>query len=559
MITKWHKFRAFLVLSMLTAGLIYLIQQLHQIQLVEGGTFREKAARQHRISFGLSPRRGTIYDRRRKRLAVNVPVDSIYAHPSQVESVEEAARKLSPILKISPAILQERLERRRPFVWLAKRQERGRGAKVEQLGLSGINYVEEVKRYYPKGKLAAHLLGFVGLDGKGLEGLEFYYERYLRGTPGRVHSERDAWGREILPFRSKYHSPLPGLHLVLTIDAVIQSIVERELERVFQESQAQGATIVIMEPETGAILAMANRPTHDPNSFPDYLPAWRRNRAITDAFEPGSTFKVITAAAALEEGLFQLEDKIYGERGSFRLNGRLIRDVSSHGWLTFKEVMGVSSNIGFAKIGEALGEDKLYYYISSFGFGARTDIDFPGEREGLVRSPRSWSSFSLVSLSFGQELMVTALQLVSAISAIANGGVLMQPRIVDSLINEEGGVERRFAPRSLRRVISADTAEKLTEILVGTVEEGTGGAARVPGYRVAGKTGTAQKAGVGGFIPGKYLASFVGYLPADAPQLVILVVIDEPQGVYFGGKVAAPVFSRVAEQVMAYLKMTDRS
>ncbi|MCD5401339.1 penicillin-binding protein, partial [candidate division NPL-UPA2 bacterium] len=371
MITRWHKFRTFLVLLTLTTALIYLIQQLYQIQLVEGEALREKAARQHRISFSLSPRRGIIYDRNRRKLAVNIPVDSIYAHPSQVESVKEAARKLSPILRISPAILQERLKSKRPFVWLARRREKGQGAKAEQLGLEGINYVEEVKRYYPQGELAAHLLGFVGMDGEGLEGLEFYYDDYLRGAPGRVQSERDAWGREILSFRNKYRSPLPGLHLVLTIDAVIQHLAEQELERAFQESQAQGAVIVIMEPETGAILAMANRPTYDPNFFSDYPPAWRRNRAITDGFEPGSTFKVITAAAALEEGLFQLEDKIYGERGSFRLNGRLIRDVHPHGWLTFKEVMGVSSNIGFAKIGEALGEDKLYYYISSFGFGAR--------------------------------------------------------------------------------------------------------------------------------------------------------------------------------------------
>lgn len=559
MITRWHKLRVFLILLTFTAGFIYLIQQLYQIQVVDGETLREKAEEQHQVSFRLPPRRGIIYDRNHKELAINITVDSIYAHPSRVKSVEEVGEKLSPILGISPAIIRERLKSDRPFVWLARKVERGRGAKVRQLNLDGLDYVEETKRFYPKGKLASHLLGFVGLDGEGLEGLELYYERYLRGTPGWGRTERDARGRKILPFRDQYSSPRHGLHLILTIDEVIQHIAERELERVFRESRAKGAIIVIMEPETGKILALANQPTFRPNSFYNYRSAWRRNRAVTDGFEPGSTFKVITAAAGLEEGLFRLEDRIFCEWGSYRLPGRTIRDVHPQGWLTFKEVIEKSSNIGTVKIAQALEKEKLYSYISSFGFGDRTGINLPGEGEGLVQPPRSWSKFSLPSISFGQELMVTAIQLVSAVSAIANGGVLMQPGIVDSILNEEGKVVRRFAPRPRRRVISAGTAEKLTKALVGVVEEGTGRAAGLKGYRVAGKTGTAQKAGVGGYLPGKYVASFAGYLPALEPRVSILVVIDEPQGVYYGGVVAAPVFHRVAEQVMAYLKMTDGS
>lgn len=559
MITKWHKFRTFLILLSLTASLIYLLQRLYQIQLVEGETLREKAEKQHQISFRLSPHRGIIYDRKGKELAVNITVDSIYAHPAKVRSVEEAVGKLVPFVGISPAILQERLKSDKTFVWLARKVEKGRGARVKQLNLYGLNYVEEVKRFYPKGKLAANLLGFVGMDGEGLEGLELYYDRYLRGAPGWGRAEKDARGREILPFRDEYSAPLHGLHLVLTIDEVIQHIAERELERTFRESKAKGAIIVIMEPGTGGILALANRPTFDPNSFQDYRPAWRRNRAVTDGFEPGSTFKVITAAAALEEGLFQLEDKIFCEQGSYRLAGHTIRDVHPQGWLTFKEVLEESSNIGLVKIGLALGKEKLYSYISSFGFGTRIGIDLPGEGEGLVRPPRSWSKLSLGAIPYGQEIMVTAIQLISAVSAVANGGILMQPRIVDSILSKEGKMVRRFAPRPLRRVISPDTAEKLTEILIGVVEKGTGKAARLKGYRVAGKTGTAQKAGVGGYAPDKFIASFVGYLPAEDPQIAILVVVDEPQGTYYGGRVAAPVFRRVAEQVMAYLEVMDTS
>ena len=559
MITNWHKFRAFLVLLVITAGFAYLIQRLYQVQLVEGKTLREKAEKQHRISFRLSPHRGIIYDRNRKELAVNLRVSSIYARPARVKSVEETVEKLSPLLGISSAVLREKLMSNKKFVWLDRKMEKDLGAKVKQFKLPGIGCVEEMKRFYPKENLAAHLLGFAGMDGRGLEGLELYYNRYLRGAPGWGRAEKDARGREILPFRNEYNTPLDGLNLVLTVDEVIQHIAERELEEAFRESKAKGAILVMMDPVTGRVLALANRPTFNPNSFQDYPPDWRRDRAVTDGFEPGSTFKVITAAAALEEGLFKLGDKIFCEQGSYRFAGHTIRDVHPQGWLTFKEVLEESSNIGAVKIGSALGKEKLYKYISSFGFGARTGIDLPGEVRGLVRPPRSWSRLSMGSIPYGQEIMVTAIQLTSAISTVANGGVLMRPRVVDSILNKDGEAVKSFAPSPVRRVISPATAEKLTEILVGVVENGTGKAARIKGYRVAGKTGTAQKAMVGGYSPDKFVASFIGYLPAEDPRIAMLVVIDEPRGTHYGGTVAAPVFRRVAEQVMAYLEMTDRS
>ena len=264
MITRWHKFRTFLILLALTAGFIYLLQRLYQIQLVEGKTLREKAEKQYRISFRLSPRRGIIYDRNRKELAVSIPVDSIYAHPSKVKSVEEAVRKLVPLLGISPAILRERLKRDKSFVWLARKVKKGFGAQVKRLGISGINYIGETKRFYPNGKLAANVLGFVGMDGKGLGGLELYYNRYLRGAPGWIRTDKDARGREIITFRDEYSPPIEGLSLVLTIDEVIQHIAEQELEKAFRESKAKGAIIIIMDPKTGEILALADRPTVDP-------------------------------------------------------------------------------------------------------------------------------------------------------------------------------------------------------------------------------------------------------------------------------------------------------
>ncbi len=555
MITRWHKFRTFLILLTLTAGFIYLLQRLYQIQLVEGKTLREKAEKQYRISFPLSPRRGIIYDRDRKELAVSIPVDSIYVHPAKVKSVEETVRRLVPLLGISPAIIRERLKSDKNFVWLDRKAKKGLGAKVKQLNISGLNYVGETKRFYPNGELAANILGFVGMDGEGLGGLEFYYNRYLRGAPGWIRTDKDARGREIITFRDEYSPPIEGLNLVLTIDEVIQHIAEQELEKVFQESKAKGAIIIIMNPGTGGILALADRPTFDPNSFQDYPAARHRDRAVTDGFEPGSTFKIVTAAAALQEGLFHLQDKIFCENGSYRLAGRTIRDAEPEGWLTFKDVVVFSSNIGAVKIAAKLGKEKLYRYIRSFGFGARTGVDLPGEVQGLVRPPRSWSKLSMGSIPYGQEIMATAIQLIAAVSAVANGGVLMQPRIVDSIINKDGEVVKRFVPRPVRRVVSRATADKLTDILVGVVDNGTGKKARLKEYRVAGKTGTAQVAGRGGYLRGKFVASFVGYLPADKPRIAIFVAVDEPQGNYYGGTVAAPVFRRVAERVMTYLKM----
>ncbi|MCK4436583.1 penicillin-binding protein [bacterium] len=556
MVTKWHKFRTFLVLFTLTVCFIYLLQRLRQIQLVAGETLAQEARAQHQLNFQLSPRRGNIYDRNGKELAVNVPVDSICAWPKKTRSIEKDVDKLSSILGIPASTLLEKLCSRKSFVYLTRKAEKGKGAQVRNLNLPGVGYLKEVKRFYPKGQLAAHLLGFVDVDGVGLEGLELYYNRYLRGTPGWCQAEKDARGREILPFRSNHAPPTDGCHLVLTIDEVIQHISERELERTFQERKAKGATIVVMNPRTGEILALANRPTFNPNSFKGDEVSSRRNRAITDTFEPGSTFKVITAAAGLEEGIFQLKDKIFCEEGSYRLCGHTIRDVHPHGWLSFKEVIEVSSNIGVVKIGQALQKERLYRYIRAFGFGTKTGADLPGEVKGLIRHPHSWSKLSLGAIPFGQEITVNAVQLATALSAIANGGILMRPMVVDSVLDGEGEVVRKFEPQAVGRVISSRTAKQLTNILVGVVEKGTGKMAGLKEYRVAGKTGTAQKVEEGRYSHTKFISSFMGYLPAGDPEIVILITVDEPRGDYYGAMVAGPTFRRVAEGVMTYLAIS---
>ncbi len=557
MVSKWHKFRTFLVLLGLSACLIYLLQHLYQIQLVMGEALGQKARAQHQMDFQISPRRGNIYDRNGKELAITVSVDSICAWPERTKSItDKEVDKLSSILGISPSTLREKLHSRKSFVYLARKVDKGMGEEIRRLNLPGIDHLEEVKRFYPKGSLGAHLLGFVGVDGTGLEGLELYYDRYLRGTPGWCQVEKDARGREILPFRDDYAPPTDGCHLILTIDEVIQHIAERELERTFQEREAKGGALVVMDPKTGQILALANRPTFNPNSFKDCPANCRRNRAITDTFEPGSTFKVITAAAALEERLFQLKDKIFCEEGSYRLSSHSIRDVHPHGWLSFKEAVEVSSNIGAVKIGQALGKERLYGYIRSFGLGAKTGIDLPGEVRGLIRPPQRWSKLSLGAIPFGQEITVTAVQLATALSAIANGGILMCPRAVDAILDQEGEVVRKFEPQAVKRVISSRTAKQLTEILIGVVENGTGKIARLKGYRVAGKTGTAQKAERGGYSHTKFVSSFMGYLPAEDPEVVILVIIDEPRGHHYGSTVAGPAFRRVAEEVMSYLAIS---
>jgi cell division protein FtsI (penicillin-binding protein 3) len=396
----------------------------------------------------------------------------------------------------------------------------------------------------------------MGVDDRGLEGLEHQYDDLLGGQPRFVAAQQDALGRVI--FRQEEpERRAPVFDLTLTIDEVIQYIAERELQRAVERSRAKAGTAIVMDPWTGEILALANQPTYDPNNYQKSGAAARRDRAVTDAFEPGSVFKVILAAGALEEGVIQPGDRFFGENGAIEVSGVTIRDHEKYGWLTVREILAHSSNVGAIKIGQKLGKSLYYHYISSFGFGSLTGLDLPGETPGLMRRPKSWSALSLSVLSLGQEISVTPVQIATAFSAVANGGNLVRPHVVHALTAQDGSLSREVDPGVIRRVISPETAQTLLEMLRGVVDDGTGKEAALEEYTVAGKTGTAQKMdpATGRYSHQKIVASFVGAVPAESPRLVILVLIDEPEGLRWGGSIAAPTFREIARDALQYLQV----
>jgi cell division protein FtsI (penicillin-binding protein 3) len=411
----------------------------------------------------------------------------------------------------------------------------------------------ESKRSYPNGFLASHIIGFAGLDNVGLEDTEAYYDRYMRGQAGWAVFLRDARQKR-LDLWDKMVLPKDGYNVVLTIDEVIQYIAERELDKAYEKYHARGASIIVMDPHTGAILALANRPTYDLNEHSGASGDQIRNRAICDLFEPGSVFKIVTASAALEEKKVNEEDKIFCENGEYKVANHILHDHQPHGWLTFKEVIEESSNIGTTKVAQTLGPEVIYRYARLFGFGSKLGIDLPGEISGALKEPRAWSKTSIGAVPIGQEVGVTALQLASAISVIANGGQLMKPYIVEEVRDKYGMTIKNFSPTLIRKVISLDTALRVKKILTGAVEEGTGKLAKMASFTAAGKTGTAQKLEPNGaYSHDKFVASFIGFAPAEDPQVAIVITVDEPHPYYFGGVVAAPVFKNVAEDAIKYL------
>ncbi|MCM8757884.1 MAG: penicillin-binding protein 2 [Candidatus Omnitrophica bacterium] len=490
-------------------------------------------------------------------LAVNLPAESLYAVPVEIKDKETVIKKLSLILKLDHSYLRERLFRNKAFVWIARKLVPSQVEQIKALKIDGLGFIKESKRAYPNGYLASHLLGFAGLDNVGLEGIELFYDNYLKGKAGLALFLRDAKGNK-LELIEKITPPIDGSDLVLTIDETIQYIAERELDKVFKVFRAKHAMIIVINPFTGEILALANRPTFDLNRANYTDVEVRKNIAITDMFEPGSSFKIVTAAAILEEGKVKEDDRFFCENGSYRVGNHILHDHRPHGWLTFKEVIEQSSNIGTTKLAQILGPDIIYRYVKSFGFGSCLGIDLPGEIAGTIKSPKFWSKTSIGAVPIGHEVGVTALQLVSAISVIANGGLLMKPFILKEVRNRDGEKIKEFSPQIIRRVISEETSRRLKDILVGVVENGTGKLAKIEGFKVAGKTGTAQKIGSDGrYVHDRFVASFIGFVPADNPVIAICIVIDEPYPYYFGGVVCAPVFKRVASDILKYLQITS--
>lgn len=531
------------------------------LQIIQAEWLRERLEEQTMKKEVLSNKRGTLYDATGVELAVNLEVDSLYARPRQILDKTETAQQLSTILGISRDKLLSLLRSKQSFVWLRRKLTPDQSEKVKALKISGLGFIRESQRFYPHRELAGQVLGYVGIDCQGLEGIERAFDRQIKGTSGFVLVHRDALGQDLFPEGIKKVDAIRGYDLVLTIDKNIQYIAEKELQVAVTNARAKGGLALVMDPRTGAVLAMAVAPAFNPNQGPQESGHTWKNRAITDVFEPGSIFKPIVVGSALEENLVKPGDLYHCENGSYCIGKRIIHDVHPHGLLSVTEVIKYSSNIGASKIAQHLGKDRFYQYIRKFGFGQLSGIELPGEVTGSVPPSSQWRDINLSTISFGQGISVTALQMAAAYSVIANGGVLMRPYLVKRIQDEQGGVIQETVPQAVRRVLSERTARHLKDMLVSVTQQGgTGQKAVVEGFDVAGKTGTAQKiAAHGKGYSDKCIASFVGFVPAQDPKLTIIVVIDEPRGVSYGGVVAAPAFSKMAQQILWYQRIYPES
>lgn len=550
--------RRVIVWSLLMVGLGIVLIRLFQLQVLNAQEMVDRARRQHQKTVVLESSRGTILDTRGRVLAMNTAVPSVFATPALIQNPRSLARSLAGILGISRSDIEKMLRKDRDFVWVKRKVSPEKLKQIDGLASQGVGVLMEEQRFYPKGQLLSHVLGFAGIDSQGLEGLETHYEPYLRGTEKRVYFHRDALGRVIIPKEANGEAPhLSGHTITLTIDEVVQYIAEKELEQAVTETSARGGTVLVMDPQTGGILAWALRPAFNPNN-PHGTPAdYWRNRAVTDPYEPGSTLKVALAAAALEEQEVEPGTLIYAGDGEMPVSGTVIHDHEKAGWVTFAQAVQQSSNVAAVKISLSLGKERLYRYLKAFGFGERTEVDLPGESVGLLKDTEAWGKRTMASIAIGQEIAVTPLQLLTAVSAIANQGWLMKPFLVKEIRKADGEMVQSRTGEVRRRPISAKTAKILTDLLVNVVNQGTGRQAAVTGFRVAGKTGTAQKIDhtTGKYSTQRFVGSFVGFVPADNPRIVTLVVIDEPKGPAWGGVVAAPVFRRIAEQVLRHLEI----
>lgn len=555
---KWVRIRIRLIGGLFAFFFAITSARAFYLQVINKDKLVRLAERQYQKIVPLTPVRGFIYDRNNSPLAVSIEMDSCFAEPRNIEDIGDDAAKLSHLLGISREALERKLKANRNFVWLQRRLPPDTAKKITGLDLEGIGFVKETKRFYPNGELAGHVIGFTGLDPNGLEGVELKYNSTILGSTGYLVTERDALGRDIDRKGIVVTKASKGHNVILTLDKNIQYVTEKELAKAVTSSGAKGGMALVMEPRTGQILAMANYPTFNPNSFSGYPPSNLRDRAIADSFEPGSTFKVFLIASALDDRIVSPNNYFNCENGSYSIGGRTIHDTHKYGSLSVSDILKFSSNIGAAKIGTMLGQERLYRHLKDFGFGARSGIDLPGEAYGYLRNGSQWFGVDLATISFGQGVSATALQLITAISAVANGGVLMKPYVVEKISDESGTVLQETAPQVVRRVISPETARKMARMMEGVAAEGgTGMNASVEGYRVAGKTGTAQKVDpiTKGYSIDKRIASFVGFVPADNPRLTILVVVDEPKTSPYGGVVAAPAFSAIAQQALCYLKV----
>lgn len=547
--------RTLIVAGIFAVGFLGLLGRLGYLQVLKHDEYLRLAESQHGKAVALRPKRGPILDRHGQVLAVSSGAETLYALPHRIDDAGRLARRLAPLLGEPSAEVARRLDSAKRVVFVKRRLPPPTAQAVRDLKEPALGFLEESLRLYPNRELAAHVVGFEGAEGKGLGGIEQAWDAHLAGQEGRALVERDALGREVTGAPVVLKVPHPGQGVMLTLDATLQYIAEKEIDAAWRRTRARAAMAVALDPRTGDVLAIAIRPTFNPNAFSLASDDERRNRAVTDPFEPGSTFKVILAAAALEEGVVRPGDRLYGENGAITIARTTIHDWKKYGWLTFSEVLQNSSNVGSIKVGLLLGKERYYKHMTGFGFGTPTGLGLPGESRGQLRAPDRWSGLSLATMSIGQEISVTALQIVSAFGAVAHGGRLMQPRIVRALLDGNGREVQRFEPKLVRQVISPETARTLTGMMTRVVSDGTGHNAAIAGFEVAGKTGTAQKLDP---VTRRYsrapgVLSFVGFAPADDPRIAMLVMLDEPKNEQWGSEAAAPIFAAIGREALRYL------
>lgn len=561
-------FRFWMMSVFTLATFLLLVTRLGYVQIYCHAALYERAEREHAKNRGpLDPPRGQILDRDGRVLAMSIGGGSCFADPACVENRDEAARQLAPLLNLPLPLLKEKLSEHRRFVWLGRRLDPEAVQSVQELNLSGIHVIPELKRFYPEESLAAHVLGVVGENQKGLSGVEQTVDGWLRGRAVPNFFKEWTSVKHEAPRLAVKRDPSTR-SVVLTLDRTLQYIAEQELVVQMGLSRPKSGTVIIEDPSTGEILAMATAPSFNPNVWgtnraeESYGPEILKNFAVERVIEPGSTFKLITAAAAIEERSVHLTDGFFCENGLWEIQGRTIHDHEKEGWLTFTEVISHSSNIGTAKIALRLGQDNLYRYARAFGFGLPTGCGLPGDGSGILRPPAQWRTGSLMTVAFGQEVGVTPLQMVNAYAVIANGGWLMEPRLYKGLIDQDGAYREWAQNKPIRRVVSSRTVAIMRRILKDVVDHGTGKAAAVDGISVGGKTGTAQKIDplTHQYSADRYVASFCGFAPVESPRIVIGVFLDEPRtSSYWGGSEAAPLFSRIVHDVAPYLQFKPQS
>lgn len=576
------KKRLTITLVICFALIFILILRLVNIQIFRNHELKKGALEQWLKSISIRPKRGTIYDRRGKKLATSINSFTVWASPADIEKSKEASKDISKILALEEDEVYKKLVSKKRSEKIQQSATRDQANELKKLKLRGITIVEDSKRYYPNGSFASYVLGFTDIDNNGLEGIEYIYNEPLTGVPGKMMKMTDAANRQLPYDGEKIYDAEDGLSLVLTIDESIQRFAEKAAEKALLDTEAKGVSVLMMEVATGEILSMVNKPDFDPNnprqpSDKDLKEEWEklpsdelqdkwyelwRNFNINDIYEPGSTFKIVTAAAALEENAANLDTHYYCNGFVRDIRGVTIRCASwynPHEDQTFRQAMNNSCNVAFVNMGRQVGRENLYKYIQAFGFGEKTGIDLLGEQAGIIPSKaENIKEVNLATLSYGHGIAVTPIQLVTATSAIANGGDLLKPKLVKKILDAEGDVVEEFETETVRKVISKKTSDTMLSLMETVVSEGSGSKSYIPGYKIGGKTGTAQKIIDGKYEDGKFIASFVAVAPIDDPKIAMLVIIDEPSGVYYGGSIAAPVAKEIFEETFKYLEIPKK-